>query len=68
MFEIEEILDFAQRNPLLIESDSYVGHLGALLFDPDGEIMYVEWNGILFEWRLQAREGPEWWLGEGYNA
>ena len=37
-----------------------------VFFDPDGEMMYVEQNGKLYEWKLLAREeGPEWWLGEG---
>lgn len=69
-FEIEETLDLEQRNPLLI-SNSYDPRpirLSALFFDPDGEIMYIEWKGTLYEWTLQAREGPAWWLGEGYHA
>ena len=56
-----------QRNPLLITTpyDRRPIRLSALFFDPDGEIMYVEWKGRLYEWKLRAREGPEWWLGEG---
>ena len=55
-----------QRNPSLkANSDDC---RSALFFGPDSEIMYVEWNGILFEWKLRAKEGPEWWLGEGYQV
>ena len=36
-----------------------------VFFDPNGEMMYVEYEGTLYEWKLRAREqGPEWWLGE----
>jgi hypothetical protein len=58
------------KDPLL-KSKSYAHKpLGpsALFFDPDGEIMYVGRQGKLFEWKLREREGPEWWLGEGYDA
>ena len=55
----------AQSNPLLISQSGLIQPVSTLFFDPDGEIMYVERNGILFAWKLQAREGPKWWLGEG---
>ena len=51
----------AQSNPLLIS-------LSTLFFDPDGEIMYVEGNRGIYEWKLRAREGLEWWLGEEHDA
>ena len=55
----------AQSNQLLA-SDLY--EPSTLFFDPDGEIMYFEVNGSLYEWKLRGREGPEWWLGEGYDT
>ena len=50
-----------QSNPIPIEWSN-------VFFDPDGKIMYVGQNGSLFEWKLWTRDGPEWWLGEGYPA
>ena len=55
----------AQSNQLLA-SDLY--EPSTLFFDPDGEIMYFEVNGKLYEWKLRGREGTEWWLGEGYDT
>ena len=60
-----------QRNPLF-KTNLYdrrpIGQ-SALFFNPDGEMMYVERNAILFGWKLQEREGPEWWIGEfGYDT
>ena len=65
-FEIEETFDF-KLAPI---SKSYRRILewtqwSHVFFDPDGEMMYVEQSGSLYEWKLRAREqGPEWWLGE----
>ena len=55
----------AQSNQLLA-SDLY--EPSTLFFDPDGEIMYFEVNGNLYKWKLRGREGPEWWLSEGYDT
>ena len=66
-FEIEETLDF--KLPLIPKLNR--GWLppsperSNVFFDPDGEMMYAENNGTLYEWKLRAREGPEWWLSEG---
>ena len=61
-FEIEETFDLG-----LSESNfrSKFEHQSNVFFDPDGEMMYIESCGTLYEWKLRAREqGPEWWLGE----
>ena len=66
LFEIEETFDLklaliskSNRRPRRPPESSIV------FFDPDGEMMYVEYEGTLYEWELRAREqGPEWWLGE----
>ena len=42
--------------------------LSTLFFHPDGEMMYFGVGGRLYKWKLRAREGPEWWLGEGDDA
>ena len=67
-FGIQERFDFklaltslpkSNRRSAWLEEDSIV------FFDPNGEMMYVEYEGTLYEWKLRAREqGPEWWLGE----
>ena len=51
-FETEETI-FPTRN---------LGGVGALFFDPSGETLYAESDGILYEWDLQ--KNPEWWIGE----
>ena len=38
--------------------------MSTLCFDPNGECMYTEQGGTLYEWTLQKKVGPEWWLGE----
>ena len=55
----------AQSNQLL---SSDLIEPSTLFFDPNGEMMYFEVDGRLCEWKLREREGPEWWLGEGYDA
>ena len=76
LFEIEETFDF-KLAPIKLapsdDSDRWPNLLtlqrSNVFFDPDGVMMYVEWGGSLYEWKLRAREeGPEWWLGEGYHA
>ena len=68
LFEIEETLDLAVRKPSLITKSSrrlMALERSNIFFDPEGEMMYVEQNGSLYEWKLRAsEEGPEWWLGE----
>ena len=63
-FEIEETLDF-KLGPTSKANRRFV-EWSIVFFDPDGEMMYVEHDGSLYEWKLRAREvGLEWWLGEG---
>ena len=62
-FEIEETLDF--KLALTSKSTRVFLERSNLFFDPDGEMMYVERDGRIYEWKLRARqEGLEWWLGE----
>ena len=41
----------------LLASDLY--EPSTLFFDPDGEIMYFEVNGKLYEWKLRGRAREE---------
>ena len=62
-FQIEETFDF--EFPPVWKRNRWALGWSSVSFDPDGEMMYVVWDGTLYEWKLRAREqGPEWWLGE----
>ena len=65
-FEIEETLDFklASTPPKLNRRTRRPEEKSNVFFDPNGEMMYVERYGTLYEWKMRAKEGPEWWLGE----
>ena len=59
-FETEEIM----KSEDLENYNEFTG-VGALFFDPSGEILYAEFGGTLYEWVLRKNEpGPEWWIGE----
>ena len=61
-FEIEETIDLKLA---LIPNSNRSFHESIIFFDPNGEMMYVECDGTLYEWKLRAREEDrEWWLGE----
>jgi len=60
-FETEEILCL----PIIWPRESkFPKRMSTLCFDPNGERMYTEQGGTLYEWTLRKNEGPEWWLGE----
>ncbi|EDR04730.1 uncharacterized protein LACBIDRAFT_330332 [Laccaria bicolor S238N-H82] len=61
-FETEEILLLDLEE--LKEYDTDRG-VGSLFFDPNGETLYAELAGTLYEWDLRKNEpGLEWWIGE----
>ena len=61
-FETEELIFLKSED--LGNLERYIG-VGALFFDPNGEILYVEYGGTIYEWVMRKNEpGPEWWIGE----
>ena len=67
-FGIQETFDFKLALTSLTKTNRrsrWFQEASIVFFDPNGEMMYVEYNGTLYEWKLRVREqGPEWWLGE----
>ena len=61
-FETEEIIFLKSEE---FENLEWYAGVGALFFDPNGETLYAEYFGTLYEWVLGKNEpGPEWWIGE----
>ena len=61
-FETEEINFLGSEE---FENHEWYTGVNALFFDPSGETLYAEHDGILYEWAMRKNEpGPEWWIGE----
>ena len=60
-FETEET--FLLKLEWLEKLGMFVG-VQSLFFDPSGGTLHAELAGTLYEWDLQKKNAPEWWIGD----